>query len=92
MPRISWRREISSFRSSDSSTWKIEELPIIEKELKCVQIFFVKMREILLKMREKMRQPKMSIFYCIFGRFRGGLLFNFFDLFFTILFLSYFTT
>ena len=31
-----------------------------------VQIFFVKMRKLLLKMR----QPKMSIFYCIFGRFR----------------------
>ena len=55
----------------------------------CVQIFFVKMREILLKMREKMRQPKMSkmsTFYCIFGRFRGGLLLDFFEIFFKILF------
>ncbi len=41
----------------------------------CVQIFFVKMRKLLLKMREKMRQPKMSFFYFIFGRFRVGLLF-----------------
>ena len=31
-----------------------------------VQIFFVKMRKLLLKMH----QPKMSFFYCIFGRFR----------------------
>ncbi len=47
----------------------------------CVQIFFVKMRKILLKMREKMRQPKMSTFYFSFGRFRVGLLFKIFDLF-----------
>ncbi len=28
----------------------------------CVQIFFIKMRKILLKVREKMRQPKRSTF------------------------------
>ncbi len=44
--------------------------------------FFVKMRKILLKMREKMRQPKILTFYCIFGRFWVGLLFVSFDLFF----------
>ncbi len=38
------------------------------------------MREILLKMREKMRQPKMSTFYCIFARFRGGLVFDCFKI------------
>ncbi len=50
----------------------------------CVQIFSVKMREILLKMREKMRQPKMSTFYCIFARFRGGLVFDCFKIIFEI--------
>ncbi len=33
------------------------------------------------KMREKMRQPKMSTFYSIFGCFRAGLFFENFDLF-----------
>ena len=48
----------------------------IQTLVQCVQIFFVEMRKILLKMCEKMRQPKMSTFYCIFGRFRVRLLFE----------------
>ncbi len=59
--------------------------------LQCVQIFLVKMRDILLKMREKMRL-KCQLFYCIFRRFRGGLLFFFFKIFFKIICFSYFTT
>ncbi len=35
-----------------------------------VQIFFLTMRKILLKMREKVRQPKMSKFLSIFWTLR----------------------
>ncbi len=43
-----------------------------------VSRFFSKMRKIWLKMREKMRQPTISTFYCIFERFRDSLLLVFF--------------
>ncbi len=38
----------------------------------CCQMVFVKMREKMAKMREKMRQPKMSIFLLLFWTFQRG--------------------
>ena len=43
--------------------------------------FFRQNVQDIAQMREKMRQPKMSTFYCFFGHFRVGLLFENFEVF-----------
>ena len=52
--------------------------PLARPLEQCVQIFFVKMREVLLKMREKIRQPKMATFLLHFCTFQGWFGFKFF--------------
>ncbi len=54
--------------------------------------FLSKCARKLSKCAKKCASLKCQKFYCIFGRFRGSLLFGFFEIIFKILFLSYFTT